>query len=295
MNLIERAAATSEASGRAARERATPPAEIGAPFVIDTAFLRKQGFCVPSDKPQRLALEMRAVKRRLLRRLGFRKAGRRKNAEGVVATRQRNVVLTTSTRPAEGKTFTAINLALSLAMEDGIGVVLIDADVPRPKVLSHFGLSAERGLTDLIARPGELRLADCLLRAQDAPLSILPEGSQPGSATELFSRDEAGALLRETSQRFSDRIIIVDAPPVLATAEASILARMVDEVCFVVEANGTPEPAVATALDEILDVTDRVSLVLNRCLVAESAIHYGSYEEYYYKTARADRREGNAS
>ena len=291
MNLIERAAAA-----RAGEARSRPPAkaEIGTPFVIDEAFLRAQGFCVPSEKPQRLALEMRAMKRRLLRRLGFRKAGRRRGGEGVVATRQRNVVLTTSTRPAEGKTFTAINLALSLALEDGIGVVLIDADVPRPKVLSHFGLSAETGLTDLIARPGEVRLADCLLRAKDAPLAILPEGSHSGSATELFSRDDAGAVLREVSQRFSDRIVIVDAPPVLATAEATILARMVDEVCFVVEANGTPEPAVAAALDEVLDVTDRISLVLNRCLVAESAIHYGSYEEYYYRTGRGDRREGNA-
>ena len=290
MNLIERAA-----ESEAARAAGPTAAEaVGVPFKIDTAFLARQGFYVPSEKPQRLALEMRAVKRRLLRRLGFRKAGRRKGAEGVVAARQRNVVLTTSTRPAEGKTFTAINLALSLALEDGIGVVLIDADVPRPKVLSHFGLSAERGLTDMIVRPGEVRLADCLLRAQDAPLAILPEGSQPGSATEIFSRDEAGALIREISQRFSDRIVIVDAPPVLATAEATILARTVDEVCFVVEANGTPEPAVATALDELLDVTDRVSLVLNKCLVAESAIHYGSYEEYYYKTGRADRREGTS-
>ena len=289
MNLIERAAAD---QARTAVRRAVRQ-DVGAPFTIDERFLAQQGFLVPSDKPQRLALEMRAVKRRLLRRLGFRKAGRRRGeGDGVVAARQRNVVLTTSTRPAEGKTFTAINLALSLAVEDGIGVVLIDADVPRPKVVSHFGLTAERGLSDLIMREGELRLSDCLLRAENVPLAILPEGSQPISGTDLFSRDAAAALIREVSQRFSDRIVIVDAPPVLATAEATILARMVDEVCFVVEANGTPEPAVATALDELLDVTDRVSLLLNRCLVAESAIHYGSYEEYYYKTGRADRREG---
>ena len=105
----------------------------------------------------------------------------------------------------------------------------------------------------------------------------------------LFSREEAGQLIRDLSARFADRIVIIDAPPVLATSEATILARHCDEVCFVVEANGTPEPAVATALDEVLDVTERVSLVLNKCLVAESAIHYGSYEEYYYRQDRGRR------
>ena len=298
MNLIERAATAEPRRGAGADDRngaMAPPRDVGEPFRIDEKFLARQGFFTPTEKPQRLALELRAVKRRLLRRLGFKKTGARRRSlgeDGVLSGPNRNVVLMTSTRPAEGKTFTAINLALSFAMEDGIGTVLVDADVPRPKVLSHFGLSAGPGLTDLIARPSDVKLQDCLLRAEDAPLSILSEGEYAGNAKELFLREETGAFIRELSQRFADRIVIIDAPPVLATAEASILARYVDEVCFVIEANGTPEPAVATALDEVLDVTDRVSLVLNRCLVAESAIHYGSYEEYYYKTGRSDRREG---
>lgn len=286
MNLIERNLPHAGAEAPARPARARP---VGQPFDIDYAFLARQGFFTPKDRPQRLALEMRAIKRRLLRRLDFKKTGGRRRpaaGDGLVASRQRNVVLTTSTRPAEGKTFTAINLALSLAIEDKIGTVLIDADVPRPKIMSHFGLSAGPGLTDLIARPGEVRLGDCLLRAQDAPLCLLPEGEQGGSGTDLFSREEAGQVIRDLSARFADRIVIIDAPPVLATPEATILARHCDEVCFVVEANGTPEPAVATALDEVLDVTERVSLVLNKCLVSESAIHYGSYEEYYYRQDR---------
>ena len=286
MNLIERSAGyDGEPQARPAKAR-----PVGQPFDIDYAFLARQGFYTPRDKPQRLALEMRAIKRRLLRRLDFKKTGGRRKPRagegGLVASRQRNVVLTTSTRPAEGKTFTAINLALSLAIEDKIGTVLIDADVPRPKVMSHFGLSAGPGITDLIMRPEDVRLGDCLLRAQDAPLCLLPEGEQGGSGTDIFAREEAGQLIRDLSARFADRIVIIDAPPVLATPEATILARHADEVCFVVEANGTPEPAVATALDEVLDVTERVSLVLNKCLVSESAIHYGSYEEYYYRQDR---------
>jgi Mrp family chromosome partitioning ATPase len=296
MSLIERALAAEPTRRDAAVEnREEEQGRAPAPFALDYDFLARQGFYTPSDKPQRLSLELRAVKRRLLRRLDFQTSRRKRadaSAGGVAKTRQRNVVLTTSTRPAEGKTFTAINLALSLAVEDGIGTVLIDADVPRPKVMSHFGLSSGPGLTDLIARDGELRLSDCLLHAQDAPLALLPEGEQPGSGAALFGREEAGAVIRAISQRYPDRLIIIDAPPVLATSEAVILARHADEVCFVVEANGTPEPAVATALDELLDVTERVSIVLNKCLVAESAIHYGSYEEYYYKQGRSGRRDG---
>lgn len=287
MNLIERSLAMGGPAPKATRAQ-----PVGRPFDIDYARLAEQGFFTPRERAQRLTLEIRAIKRRLLRRLDFKKTGGRRkplSGEGLVASRQRNVVLMTSTRPAEGKTFTAINLAMSLALEEKIGIVLVDADVPRPKVLNHFGLPPGPGVTDLIARPGEVRLADCLLRAQDAPLCLLPEGEAARSGAELFDTEEAAQLIRDLSARFADRIVIIDAPPVLATPEATILARHVDEVCFVVEANGTPEPAVATALDEVLDVTERVSLVLNKCLVSESAIHYGSYEEYYYRQDKGHR------
>ena len=90
-------------------------------------------------------------------------------------------------------------------------------------------------------------------------------------------------LVRELSLRFPDHLIIFDTPPVLATPEAVTIAKHVDEVIFVVEASATPEPAVAAALEEVLDVQPRISLILNRCLVPERASEYGSYEEYYYK------------
>lgn len=265
-------------------ETRTPAAE---PFALDFDLLARQGFFHPSEKPLRLALELRAIKRRLLRRLKFQKRQASKGPRPVEGEqRQPNLVLMTSTRPAEGKTFTSINLALSLAVEDNIGTILIDADVPRPKVRAHLGLPPTLGFTDLIDRRDELNMRECLRRDLKSPFALLPEGTWKGRATELYSREEAGAVLREISARFPERIIIVDAPPVLATPEAVILARHVDEVIFVVEANATPEPAVAAALDEILDVNPNVSLVLNRCLVSDGAIHYGSYEEYYYRQDR---------
>lgn len=249
-------------------------------FELDLDWLEEQGFFTPDDGENRLALELRAIKRRLLRRLHFYRLDAEKRRRQTGRDRQRNTVLVTSTRPAEGKTFNAINLALSLAIEDNINVLLIDADVPRPKVFHHLGLKSGLGLTDRIVDPS-IPVADLIRRERDYPLSVMSQGTHTGSPIDVFSRDEMSKFIDEVSLRYPDRIIIFDAPPVLATPEAVVLSKHVDEVVFVVEANETPEPAVATALDEILDNNSRVSLILNRCLAPEAASHYGSYEEYY--------------
>lgn len=259
-----------------------PVTEDPTMFDIDYAFLARQGFFTPSDRPQSLALEMRAIKRRLLKRLAFYKLEREKLRAKRNTSEHRNVVLVTSTRPAEGKTFIAANLALSLAIEDQIETVLIDADAPRPKILSHFGLSGGKGLTDRLLDPS-LDVNGLMLRARQAPLSILSEGLQYGDATELFAMEEMARLISELSNDKQDRLIIIDAPPVLATTEAVILARRVHEVMFIVEASATPESAVAMALEDVTDANPNVSLVLNKCLVQNSAKQYGAYYDNYYR------------
>ena len=265
------------------------PAETSATFSLDFDWLARQGFFVPEYKERRLALELRAIKRRLLRRLDFYKLDAEKRLARQGKDRQSNTILMTSTRPAEGKTFTAINLALSLALEDNINVLLIDADVPRPKVFHHLGLEAGRGLTDRVLDPS-LSAAELILRERSCPLSVMSQGKAEGSPIDIFSRDEMSVFIDEVSRRYPDRLVIFDAPPVLATPEAVVLAKHVDEVLFVVEANQTPEPAVAAALDEILDNNDRVSLVLNKCLAPEAAHQYGSYEEYYARGGKGAPR-----
>ncbi|WP_370336550.1 hypothetical protein [Parvularcula marina] len=256
-------------------EEAADEADNPNEFTLDDEFLASRGFFAAADKPHRVALEMRGVKRRLLRRLGF---SRRRDSD----KRNGNTVLVTSTRPAEGKTFTAINLALSLVAEDGIGTVLIDADAPRPRVLHQLGIPNNRqGLMELLSKKEGVTLDDCLLNERFRPFSILPVGTPPCPQTELFAQNEAKTLLREISNRFCDRLVIVDSPPVLAMPDAVLLAPLVDEVIFVVEANATSEPAVATAIDELLEVNEKVSLILNKCLVPGEAAHYYSYEEYY--------------
>lgn len=252
-------------------------------FRLDYEDLRARGFFSPDVKGDRLSLQLRAIKRRLLRRIGFS----RRLDHGKVG----KSVLVTSTRPAEGKTFTAVNIALSLATEDRVGAFIVDADAPRPRVLSHLGLSnGRKGFTDLLAE-GETRLEDYLLKEEDGSLMVLPVGTQTEAQSDLFAGPEARALIKGLTRRYPNFVTIIDTPPVLATPDAVLLAPLVDEVIFVIEANSTPEPAVATALDELLDANENVSLVLNRCLVPAESAHYYSYDEYYARYRGGSKKE----
>jgi len=252
--------------------------EPGSTFDLDFRALANDGFFHPDIVSTKLGQELRAVKRRLLRRIGFLRATGERQAFRAPG-RQRNLILVTSARAGEGKTYNAINLALSLAIEDRIETLLVDADAPRPKVRKHLGLPATTGLTDILFDPS--LDADTLIhRANQAPVSVLGEGAPVKRATELFASDLSQRFWADLSAADRDRIVIIDAPPVLAATEAVVLAKYVDEIVFVIEANATPEPAVAAALDELLDINPNVSLLLNRCVIASGGSHYGSYEYY---------------
>ena len=292
MGLIEKAIGgspfddASEVRKPVKKDRSVKTAE----FDIDFKSLAEQGFYAPTARSTALALELRAIKRRLLRRIGFLNRGADQRVLRQ-SGRQRNLVLVTSTRPAEGKTFTAINLALSLACEEEIEVLLVDADTPRPKVRAHFGLPETPGLADRLM-DRSLDVEALATRANQIPLSVLSEGARLDRAGDLFGSADAQRVFTELSAYRNDRLVIIDAPPVLATTEAVILARHADEIVFVVEADATPEPAVATALDELLEVNPNVSLVLNRCLLAGGGTHYGSYERYENTRSEAAKRAG---
>lgn len=280
MGLIEKAGGVfgDDLTTGIAAQAAPDPGLAASSFNIDFERLAAQGFYAPTVRSSRMALELRQIKRRLLRRLGLRNASGEKRLTRR-GGRPRNLVLVTSTRPGEGKTFCSINLALSFACEDALDVLLVDADSPRPKVRATFGLAPSRGLTDRLRDPA-LPVSTLLTRASEAPLSILSEGAPVLRAGDLYAGAEAQRLFAELSARRDGRLVIIDAPPVLATDEAVILARHVDEVIFIVEADATPEKAAAAALDELLEANSNVSLVLNRCLIAGGAAHYGSYADY---------------
>ncbi|MBI1393916.1 MAG: hypothetical protein GC152_14355 [Alphaproteobacteria bacterium] len=286
MGLIERVVAQEFAdSSDIARQE--PPSIGGPTFDLDFDALAKRGAFTPDRFGKAPTQELRAIKRALLKRLGLLHGGGRNRESLRSGGRRRNLVVVTSTRPGEGKTFMAVNLALSFAIEERLSVLLIDGDAMRPKVRGYFDLPEGPGFTDRLATPS-LSLATLAWRANAAPLAVLGEGTRQGAATDLYSSDVARSFFAGVSTAAPNRLVIVDAPPMLATTDAFALARHADETVFVVQADATPQPAVTLALDELLEVNQNVSLVLNRCLVPGGGSHYGSYEDYY--TYGADRR-----
>lgn len=123
-----------------------------------------------------------------------------------------NLIMVTSALPGEGKSFTAINLAISIAMELDNTVMLVDADVARPSVLNMLGLPPSKGLLDVL-QDNSLDISGVLLRTNIEKLSILPSGTPHPRATELLASDIMIRLLDDMASRYNDRIIIFDSPP----------------------------------------------------------------------------------
>jgi Mrp family chromosome partitioning ATPase len=138
-----------------------------------------------------------------------------------------------------------------------------------------LGLSAERGLSDLLTDP-RVDLSDVLLHDPAMKLSLLPPGASMPSATDLYGGPRMKELIASLGRGRSNRIVILDSPPVLATTEPIALAHIVDEVLLVVEANRTAQPVVQSALD-LLTPCDNVSLVLNKSMASQSTEQFGSY------------------
>ncbi|MFC3378740.1 XrtA-associated tyrosine autokinase [Rugamonas sp. CCM 8940] len=168
----------------------------------------------------------------------------------------------TSALAGEGKTYCSINLAMSIAMELDHTVLLIDADVARPSVLKALGLPPQPGLMDLLL-DDSLDLADVMLRTNVNTLSILPAGTANLRATELLASQSMKALVLEIAQRYPDRIIIFDSPPLLLTSEARVLAGHMGQIVVVVESQQTTQHAVLEGLRR-LEGCDNVSLIYNK-------------------------------
>ena len=214
-----------------------------------------------------VAEEFRAIKRPLIDN-AFAQNGR--------AVNRNNLIMVTSALPGEGKTFTAINLAISIAMELDHTVLLVDADVARPSVLRTLGLKAEDGLMDVLL-DNKLHIADVLLKTNIDTLTILPAGKSTRHATELLASQTMSALLDEIASRYPDRIVIFDSPPLLLTSEARVLASQMGQIVVVVEAETTTMHAVKSALSQI-EACSNVNLIYNKAKSFPGQEDYG----YYY-------------
>jgi exopolysaccharide/PEP-CTERM locus tyrosine autokinase len=234
---------------------------------IDPSKLKGRGILTPDPDDRRLAEEFRRIKRPLL-----------KNAFDINAPsfKDRNIIMVTSAVAGEGKTYIAMNLAMSVAMEINHTVLLIDGDVTRRSMSKTLGIEEEVGLSDLLAN-GERDLADLLLKADIANLTVLPPGKNDDNLTELWASQRMKSLMKEVSRRYDDRVVIVDTPPLLADSSTSVLAGYVGQVVMVVEAEKTPRHLVHEAL-ETISHCEMVGVVLNKTNQRyDGNVNYGYY------------------
>lgn len=220
---------------------------------LDLARLETNGFLTPNTPRSQLADEFRDIKRPLI-----------SNAvgKGAELVDQGNLIMVTSSVPGEGKTFTAINLAMSMAMEMDTTVLLVDADVAKPSVLNTLGLPPSPGLLDVLSADS-LDISGMILKTNIDKLSVLPSGTQHPRATELLASDSMTRLLDDMANRYSDRIIIFDSPPLLLTTESRALATHMGQIVMVVGAEQTVQAQVMQALAMIEPCPVKL-LTLNR-------------------------------
>ena len=239
---------------------------------LDLSSLREAGLVDPkSSKGNRTTEEFRRIKRPLLQHV---------RGEGATVVDNANLIMVTSALPGEGKTFTSINLAMSIAMEMDKTVLLIDADVAKPDVTGRLGVEAEKGLIDVL-QDESLTLPEVLLRTDIPTLTLLPSGSRHVHSTELLASERMRQLMLELANRYSDRIIIIDSPPLLLTNEARVLAGLVGQVVLVTEESKTPQHAVKEAVDMLVD-NEIVGIVMNKGAHRKEGEGYGGYGYYPY-------------
>jgi exopolysaccharide/PEP-CTERM locus tyrosine autokinase len=220
---------------------------------LDLVRMREQGLVTAAAGRTTLLEDFRIIKRPLLKRAFAARAAQDKPG---------NLIMVTSSLPGEGKTYCAINLAMSIAMELDHTVLLVDADVARPSVLRTLGLPSQRGLMDVLL-DDKLDLADVMLRTNVDTFSILPAGTSNAHATELLASSAMSSLVIEIANRYPDRIVIFDSPPLLLTSEARVLASHMGQIAVVVEAQTTTQHAVKEALKQ-LEGLSNVSLIYNK-------------------------------
>ena len=260
-------------------ESAHAASDSGQARVLKIHGLGLEGFISPQTERSRTAEEFRMIKRPLLQR-AF-------SGEAALGERP-NVIAVTSSVAGEGKTFTSLNLAISIAMELDRTVLLVDADLANPGLSRLLGAQDLPGLTERLL-DDKVSLKDLLLRTDVPKLTLLPAGRRHRRSTELLASNTMKGLLDEVATRYPDRVVLFDSPPLLATSEASVLAEQAGQVCLVVESTTTPQFLVKEALG-LLRHQDRVSLVLNKTrdelLSGRRGYYYGYRYGYGYGNQR---------
>jgi len=243
---------------------------------LNLSELRRNGMVTPDDKTSVIAQEYRSIKR------GVLSNAREKRSYALT----KNLLMVTSSVPAEGKTFSAVNLALSLAAERDIEVVLLDADLPRPNVHTFFGKTDGLGLVDYLNGTTD-SVADVMYRCEELPsLSVIFAGKPTADSPELVSSKRMSTLLSGLSHGHSNRIVVIDTPPVLAFVEAATIAPQVHQLIMVVASLQPSRRQLEKALDAVSSCYS-VSILFNK------APRWGHIENdayYYYANSDGGRQ-----
>lgn len=237
---------------------------------VDRERLLSLNFIDPYGSVTGLSEEFRIVKRQLL--LAAR------GGKGVDAIPHGERILICSANPNEGKTFCAVNLALSMASEKDNRVLLVDADFAKPSVLARLGIEGGRGLMDALADPA-IDVEDLVIETDIEGLSILPAGAQTNQDTEYLAASRTAAVLDQLTSHDPARIIIFDSPPALAASPASVLALHVGQAVMVVHADVTTDSALRDALS-LLSGCEHIQLLLNRAKFSPTGRKFGNYYGY---------------
>jgi len=232
---------------------------------IDLNKLNDEGYITPFHANTLLSNTFRMIKRPILNNAA---------GKGASMVDHANIVMVTSSLPSEGKTYSAINLAISIALEKDKHVLLIDADVNKPSHHEIFQLGKNRGLTDVLSSRVD-DMSEVLYRSNIPSLTLMPAGHEYAHATELLASEGMERFVMELSARYPDRIVIFDSPPLLLTTESSVLASHMGQVIVVVEAEKTLTHQVKKSLAMLQN--EIVLLTLNKMRVKNEIGSYGYY------------------
>jgi len=240
---------------------------------IDLDNLDKRGYLINTGERKSIKDEFRQIKRTLLN-----------NAfgNGAKLLNHPNLIMVSSAKPNEGKTFVSINLALSIALEQDKTVLLIDADVLRPSVGRELGTENTEGLIEYLLKE-EKHVSEIIFNTNIDKLKLIPAGTPHHLSNELLASEKMAALASELASRYPDRVVIFDCPPLIGVTETLVLANLMGQAIVVVEESKTSIANIKAAT-EPLNEDLAVGIVLNKAIRSHKDL-YGYYGYGYGEKA----------
>ncbi len=236
---------------------------------IDLERLEELGFVTLTNARRQINEEYREIKRKLIQ-----------NAFGPLSNtlNNSNIIMVTSARPSEGKTFTAVNLALSIAAEQDKTVLLVDADVLKPNVLRTLALGERTGLMDYLLNDTD-NISNVIYRTNVPKLRIIPAGTTHHLSTELLASGIMSETVNEFSNRYKDRVVIIDTPPIIGINESAVLASFAGQAVIVVEEGRSKLHDIQQSVER-LNPDMAIGFVVNKSIANTETGGYYGYSYY---------------